>query len=196
MATAKKATSKKKSAGKKAPARKRAPVRKKAPARKTSARKQIRSVAPAMNNVLVTVDLAHESSWNNALPFAVDQARIHDAKLHVLTVIQDIISGVDWRYAIRGAMHGSEAYDLKSLMTEASERLDAFVRDQVPEDVTTRHIVAHGTIYKEIIETAEKIHADLIVMSSSRPSLRTYLLGPNAARVVRHAECSVAIIRG
>jgi nucleotide-binding universal stress UspA family protein len=35
----------------------------------------------------------------------------------------------------------------------------------------------------------------MIVMASHRPELKDYLLGPNAARVVRHAECSVLVVR-
>ena len=42
---------------------------------------------------------------------------------------------------------------------------------------------------------SEAIKADLIVMGSHRPELRDYLLGPNAARVVRHAPCSVVVVR-
>ncbi|MFQ5760821.1 MAG: universal stress protein, partial [Acidiferrobacterales bacterium] len=42
---------------------------------------------------------------------------------------------------------------------------------------------------------AEKAGCDLIVMASQRPELKDYLLGPNAARVVRHANCSVLVAR-
>ncbi len=55
--------------------------------------------------------------------------------------------------------------------------------------------MAHGTIYQEILSAARKIEVDLIVMASHRPALEDYLLGPNAARVVRHADCSVLVVR-
>ncbi len=32
-------------------------------------------------------------------------------------------------------------------------------------------------------------------IGSHRPELKDYLLGPNAARVVRHANCSVLVVR-
>jgi nucleotide-binding universal stress UspA family protein len=35
----------------------------------------------------------------------------------------------------------------------------------------------------------------LIIIGSHSPSMQDYLLGPNAARVVRHANCSVLVIR-
>jgi nucleotide-binding universal stress UspA family protein len=34
-----------------------------------------------------------------------------------------------------------------------------------------------------------------LVIAQHRPSLKDYLLGPNAARVVRHANCSVMVVR-
>jgi nucleotide-binding universal stress UspA family protein len=37
--------------------------------------------------------------------------------------------------------------------------------------------------------------ADLIVVGSHRPAMKDYLLGTNAARVVRHAHCSVLVVR-
>lgn len=42
---------------------------------------------------------------------------------------------------------------------------------------------------------ADKLGCDLIVLSSHRPEMRDYLIGPNAARVVRHAKQSVLVVR-
>jgi nucleotide-binding universal stress UspA family protein len=42
---------------------------------------------------------------------------------------------------------------------------------------------------------ADKLGCDAIVMAAHRPELRDYLLGPNAARVVRHANQSVLVVR-
>jgi universal stress protein F len=42
---------------------------------------------------------------------------------------------------------------------------------------------------------AEKINADLIIMPAHRLKLQDYLLGTNTAKVVRHALCSVLVVR-
>jgi nucleotide-binding universal stress UspA family protein len=58
--------------------------------------------------------------------------------------------------------------------------------------------VRQGGIYQEILEEANAIQADLIVMSSHRQqrhSMRTYFLGSNAGHVVRYAKCSVLVVR-
>ena len=50
-------------------------------------------------------------------------------------------------------------------------------------------------MYEEIIHTATELGVDLIVMSAHHHELSDYLLGPNAARVARHAAQSVLIVR-
>ena len=45
------------------------------------------------------------------------------------------------------------------------------------------------------LSVAKQISCDLIVMASHRPGAKDFLLGPNAARVVRHANCSVTVVR-
>src|SRR4030088_3291400 len=44
-------------------------------------------------------------------------------------------------------------------------------------------------------EEGAAIKADLIVMTSHRPAMRTYFLGSNAGHVVRYAKCSVLVVR-
>ncbi|WP_407050458.1 universal stress protein [Methyloraptor flagellatus] len=52
-----------------------------------------------------------------------------------------------------------------------------------------------GSIYHEVLDEAQEFGADLIVISSHRPAMSTYLLGSNAAKIVRHALCSVLVLR-
>lgn len=51
--------------------------------------------------------------------------------------------------------------------------------------------VLSGNVYVETLAAAEKLNADLIIIGSGRPELKDYFLGPSAARVARHADCSV-----
>ena len=62
-----------------------------------------------------------------------------------------------------------------------------------PERVSI--VVRIGGIYPEILAEAEEWGADLIVIGSHRPAMSTYLLGSNAKTVVRHAKCSVLVVR-
>ena len=56
-------------------------------------------------------------------------------------------------------------------------------------------IVRYGAIYPEVLAEAEDWGADLIIVGSHRPGMATYLLGSSAAAIVRHAKCSVLVVR-
>lgn len=58
-----------------------------------------------------------------------------------------------------------------------------------------KRIVRLGSPAREIMDIAEKEHADLIIIASHRPDLTNYLIGATADRVVRHAKCSVLVDR-
>jgi universal stress protein G len=57
------------------------------------------------------------------------------------------------------------------------------------------HTLRTGSVYAEVLAEAEDWGADLIVIGSHSPSMSTYLLGSNAQKIVRHANCSVLVIR-
>lgn len=61
--------------------------------------------------------------------------------------------------------------------------------------VTARFVTRMGSPAREIIDAAEKLEADLVIIGSHRPNLTNYLLGSTADRVVRHAACSVLVDR-
>lgn len=52
-----------------------------------------------------------------------------------------------------------------------------------------------GTPHHEVLEEAKEFAADLIVMGSHDPGAKAYFLGSTATHVVRHAHCSVLVIR-
>ncbi len=149
-----------------------------------------------MKNFLVAIDLVDEGSWVGIIANAVSMATGSEgAKIYLMTVVPGIVSGIDYRYAIRGEMHGSEEYPLQSWKDQAAERLKEIADECVPKELYAGVIVENGTVYKEIVEVAKDLDIDQIVMGAHRPTLSDYLLGPNTAKVARHAECSVTVVR-
>jgi nucleotide-binding universal stress UspA family protein len=138
-------------------------------------------------NILLPVDLNDESSWSTALPVVISQVQAFGATLTLLAVVPDFGMNVVGSYF-------PADYE-KQATAAAAAQLKALAADQVPKDVASATAVAYGTVYEEIIAAAGKAGCDLIVMASHRPELEDYLLGPNAARVARHAKCSVLIVR-
>lgn len=137
--------------------------------------------------ILVPVDLRDESSWKTALPKALDLVERHGGKIWMLTVVPDV--GLSMVAPYVPDDHAARA------VQEARTRLGELVRQHVPQGVQVEHNARAGSVYGEILKEAEAIGAGLIVMASHRPELKDYLLGPNAARVVRHATCSVLVAR-
>lgn len=60
-------------------------------------------------------------------------------------------------------------------------------------DVTA--VLLKGHSGRAINDYASENKADCIVVGSHKPGLRDYLLGSTAARIVRHAPCSVHVLR-
>lgn len=137
--------------------------------------------------ILVPVDLADKHSWRKAVPTAVALCEAFDAGLIIMTVIPDIAMPVVGQYLPQD--FGPR------VKQQVAAQLKAFVQAQIPPGIDVRPHVAVGRIYREIVHAAAADEVDLIVMGSHHPELKDYLLGPNAARVVRHASGSVMVVR-
>lgn len=137
--------------------------------------------------ILVPLDLDQESSWARALPVAEQLAKDYGAELHVITVVPAM------GMAVVGSYFPPD-FEQKALAS-GKIALDAVVSKNAANPAAINTHVAHGTIYEEVLNAAGKLGCDLIVMTSHRPELKDYLIGPNAARVVRHATQSVFVVR-
>ena len=138
-------------------------------------------------NILLAIDLNDETSCRKPLLSAVELARTFGARLHVLTVVREV-------EAILQAKTAPLGYDL--ITEDLESRIAALIRRVNVSDLKPNILVTHGaSVYGEILGTAEEAEADLVVVGSHRPAMRDYLLGTNAARVVRHACCSVLVAR-
>lgn len=138
-------------------------------------------------SMLLPVDLNQESSCKSALPTAIHMAQSLSIKMHIITVIPD------FGMAVVGSFFPADYEEKATQATQ--EALDTFVSENLPADLVASASISHGVIYKEIMVAADDKGCDLIVLSSHRPETKDYLLGPNAARVARHATQSVFVVR-
>lgn len=78
---------------------------------------------------------------------------------------------------------------------DAETRLAALAQEiRLPKERVSSTVTLGG-VYHDVLQEAERIGADLIVIGSHRPTRATYLIGSNAATIVRHARCSVLVVR-
>lgn len=138
------------------------------------------------SSIVVPVDLAHESSWVDAIPEAMAMARAGQASLIVMTVVRQMSMMFEARYL---------NFQVEEALTDARNRLQQVVAGYADDSLPITAQVGFGPIGPQIVATARNHAADLIVMTAHRPEMRDYLIGPNAAYVVRHAQCSVLVLR-
>ena len=136
--------------------------------------------------ILVPVDLSELAISRPALEKAVALAEWSGAALRLLSVQQLLpATFMDYVPTDFDEQQKEEAQnELKSIAAKL---------DMPRERITT--VVRVGGVYPEILAEAEAWGADLIVIGSHRPAMSTYLLGSNAKTVVRHARCSVLVVR-
>jgi len=137
-------------------------------------------------SILVPIDVEQPSSWEKSVPTAVALCRCFSASLALTAVVpnQQLMIEAEW-----------SAVAFRQLIDIAKARL-AEIADGITEVPNVARYVEAGGIYTNILNVAERVSADLIVLSSHRPEMEDYLLGTNASRVVRHARCSVFVVRG
>jgi nucleotide-binding universal stress UspA family protein len=138
-------------------------------------------------DILFPVDITQEGSWDESLPVVLEYAKAFKSNIHILTVISDGSMSIVQQYFPSGSV--------EKVVERTKNSLKGFVNKFISKDINVRNIVAKGSVYECIIKTADEIDADLIVMSAHRPELKDYLLGPNAAKVVRHSNKSVLVVR-
>ena len=138
------------------------------------------------NTILLPVDLNNLEAASRPLTEAL---RLLDdgGTLHVLTVVPE------FGYSqISGFFR--DGYE-KDLLRVAGQNLQEWAHTSVPDGIDLHPHVVHGSVYDMILRAADRLSVDSIVMGAHRPELSDYLLGPNAARVVRHAKQSVYVVR-
>ena len=139
--------------------------------------------------ILCAVDINRPKEDANVLAQAKKLADLDAAQLDVITVVPDFGASVVGAYF--------KDHDVKTAQDGAAKLLNDMVANAIGAEANAavRHIVAIGSVYEEVLKAAKLAKADLIVIGAHRPDLKDYLLGPNAARVVRHSECSVYVVR-
>ncbi|MEM7742331.1 MAG: universal stress protein [Pseudomonadota bacterium] len=145
--------------------------------------------------ILAPIDLTEMDTSAKVIESAVQLAEIKGAALVALTVVPDIVAGIDFRYAIRGETGGSAALNMDKVVADTLQRLNEVVEEHTPDGMRVRTIARHGPIYEEILDVAKEVGATQIVMGAHNPGLADFMLGSNTDRVLRHATCSVSVVR-
>jgi nucleotide-binding universal stress UspA family protein len=136
--------------------------------------------------IVLAVDLTEPTPSPKGLAQAVELAKAGVGELRLVNV-QPVIPATFMEYV-------PVDFDVEQA-TQAKEALDAILTSvDLPAERKTAATRAGG-IYHELLQEASEWDADLIVVGSHRPVMSDYLLGSNAKTIVRHAQCSVLVVR-
>jgi universal stress protein A len=142
-----------------------------------------------LSRILVPLDFSGKS--RQALDFAVPLAEEYEGKILLIHVVEPAYTAAPFP----GEMGGLAA-DSRIAVEASKEMLSALARELVPRELFGKTMVRIGPAYHEIIEAADELEADLIVIAThGYTGLKHVLLGSTAERVVRHAHCPVLTVR-
>lgn len=132
-----------------------------------------------VRTILCPINLRHAAVSTHAYDRALGLARLHGAKLLVVTVAPEIERNLN--------IYDSDRY--------WRGKLNDFLAEHPPGDVDVDTRVLKGAVHRRIVKAAEADDVDLIVMEAANPKVKDYLLGTTASHVATHAECSVYVVR-
>ncbi|RXK12448.1 hypothetical protein CP965_07640 [Halarcobacter mediterraneus] len=138
-------------------------------------------------NILVPLHLDYTDNHEKLFAGALEILDRDEGKLSLL-------------YVNENKAHGS-VYPIFDEENEKHYNHSAFVelkriakKHSLPEDKISFNI-RDGSAHREILEEARRIKSDAIVMMATKPGLSSYFISSTPERVVRHAACSVFVIR-
>ncbi|GGB37209.1 universal stress protein [Roseibium aquae] len=138
------------------------------------------------SKIMVPIDPAEPAFSQEALSKAAQLARDYAGKLHLVAICAEVQRFVASQ--LPEGFQDKEITETRGMLNRLAESLD------LPAgDVSTE--VRVGPVDNEVLDAAKQNGADLIVMASHKPGLSTYFVGSHGAHVVRHAPCSVMVLR-
>ncbi len=136
--------------------------------------------------IILAVDLAETAVAPKGLEQALELAKLSGGALRLVNV-QPIVPATFMEY-VPADFDAEQSKRAQMALDEIVAGID------LPADRKSGAARAGG-IYHELLQEASDWNADLIVVGSHRPVMSDYLLGSNAKTIVRHAQCSVLVVR-
>lgn len=134
------------------------------------------------SKIVVAVDIGH-GDLGRMLIEKAEQLLDEGGEIRLLYVLDEVPSYIaaELPQDLSERRHAEARVELKALAQGVAAKAEVEVRT--------------GAAAGQILQCAEDAGTDLIMIASHRPGLSDYFIGSTAARVVRHAQCSVLISR-
>jgi nucleotide-binding universal stress UspA family protein len=139
------------------------------------------------SRILVPIGFSNQSMI--ALGQAFNLAKIKKSKIILLSVIEELSK-------IESLFLDDKTHELQQKVNQKLVEVGKDYAEKYNVEVDT--MVAKGRVYEQIIDVAEMLSVDLIVMGTNGTpkEVMKRVIGSNAERVVRLAHCPVITIKG
>jgi nucleotide-binding universal stress UspA family protein len=137
--------------------------------------------------ILLPIDVAEPEIAKEAIEAATALAKAFDSQLRLVHITSPVIVASPMAVIPQAVYDELGVYEKSQL-----ERLAAPI--DLPKTAIST-VVRIGAVYPELLSEAEDWGADLIIVGAHKRSMATYLLGSSAAAIVRHAACTVMVVR-
>jgi nucleotide-binding universal stress UspA family protein len=144
-----------------------------------------------MHSTLVPVDFSESSLI--ALEHAIEVSQIFNEERPIVTMLH-VIEGASFDSIYNHSQVDANSRD--SLTIEGTiNRFEKLIEKNKDQNVDFKYIIAGGKPYKKIVEIANEIKADGIVMGTHGSSGIQVFAGSNASKVIQTASCPVVSIK-
>jgi nucleotide-binding universal stress UspA family protein len=159
------------------------------------------NMIPRIKNILYATDLSKNSAY--AFRYAVNSAQKHDAKIHILHVIEALPSaaeGLMTQYIGEERLRKMRKDTEKNLLKRIRERLRQFAKRELKRDPKTLKKVGsievvYGNPAAEIPHKAEEMNADVVILGThGKGVIRHAFLGSVSEQVLHRIRKPVYII--
>lgn len=138
--------------------------------------------------ILVPVDLNEKGFSDKAVEHAVWHAQQTNATIHLLNVLPGIHMSMVSSYFPKDAA--------RKMKQDAQHQLKVFAERHIPDEIIHHMYISEGKAWATILEQADRIGADLIIMPShQRSRLDKVMLGSVAAKVVENSPINVLVLK-
>ena len=132
-------------------------------------------------NILIPISFDSDRDTSASMKL-VELLAVPDAKITLLHVVEHIPG-----YAI--------SYMPPEYLDEARRAIQGELDEMAAALPNATGVVIEGHSGRSILDWADINKPDLIIIASHRPGMQDLLLGSTASQVVRHAHCSVHVVR-
>ena len=137
--------------------------------------------------ILLPIDVVEPEIAKEAIEAATALAKAFDSQLRLIHVTSPVVVASPMAVIPQAVYDELGVYE-KSELQRLAAPLD------LPKSAISA-VVRIGAVYPELLSEAEEWGADLIIVGAHKRSMATYLLGSSAAAIVRHAACTVMVVR-